>query len=222
MKKMKCDLHIHSNYSHDSGASVKDIVDTAIERGIDCIAITDHKEVKGALEAVEYAKGKSILIIPGIEVKTKSGDVLGLNIKEKIENGLSVRETIKKIKALGGIAVLPHAFSWMCGLKENVTELVGAIDGLEVLNASVFGDGNKKAFFFSQKHDLPFTCGSDAHFTNFIGKTYLEIPGQNLSAEQVIEAIKNKSGKICGRKAKTLEKIIDHVKRNLCKIGIRC
>ena len=219
---MKCDLHIHSNYSYDSGALVKDIVDTAIKRGMDCIAITDHKEVKGALEAVEYAKNKPILIIPGIEVKTKSGDVLGLNVKEKIEDGLSVRETMKKIRESGGIAVLPHAFSWLCGLRENVEGLVGGIDGLEVLNASVFGNGNKKAFFFSQKHDLPFTCGSDAHFTNFIGKAYLEIPGRNLSIEEVISAIKNKSGKICGRKAKTFEKIIDHIRRNFCKIGKRC
>ena len=218
---MKCDLHIHSNYSHDSGAKIEEIVETAIERGIDCIAITDHGKTEGASKAIEYAKGKPILIIPGIEVKTKSGDVLGLNVKTVIPNGLSVRETIERIKKSGGIAVLPHAFSILCSLKENVEKLTGAIDGIEVLNASIFGNGNKKAFFFCQKHDLAFTCGSDAHFTNFIGRTYLEIPGSNLSVEEVIEAVKNKSGKICGKKAGFFEKINDHIKRNLCKIGIK-
>lgn len=218
---MKCDLHIHSCHSYDSSSSPKEIVDTAIKRGIDCIAITDHGKIEGAFEAVEYAKGKPVLIIPGIEVKTKAGDILGLNVKTVIPNHLSPKETIKKIKEAGGIAVLPHAFSWMCGLRGKVDELVGSIDGLEVLNASIFGDGNKKAFFFVQKYDLPFTCGSDAHFTNFIGKTYLEIPGNNLSVEEVINAIKNKSGKICGGKAKTFEKIVDHIKRNLCKIGLK-
>jgi len=215
---MKIDLHVHTSYSYDSNSLPKEIVDVAIERGIDCLAITDHGEIKGALEAVEYAKGKSILIIPGIEIKSKEGDILGLNIKKVIPNGLSDIETIKKTKEAGGIVIIPHPFGWLCGFRGDFKKIVDEIDGIEVLNASIFGSGNKKALAFAQKFNLPFTAGSDAHFPSFVGKAFLEISGENLSIEEILEKIKNREGKIGGSEANFFEKIIDHSRRNFAKL----
>lgn len=196
------------------------MVEAALKKGIDCIAITDHNEVQGAVEALEYAKGKPILIIPGIEVKTKEGDILGLNVKKVISKGLSAKETIKKIKEERGMAILPHPFGFFCSFKGNPEDLLKEIDGIEVLNASIFGSGNKIALDFAKKHNLPFACGSDAHFPNLIGRVFLEIPGENLSIEEVLEKIKNRKGKIVGSEANFFEKIIDHSKRNLTKFKI--
>lgn len=231
---MKCDLHCHTSFSYDTTASPKEMIDAALKKGINCLAITDHNEIKGALEAVEYAKGKPILIIPGIEVKTKEGDILGLNVKAIIPKGLSVKETIKKIKEAGGMAILPHPFGWLCSFKGNLEDIVtefeeaiasshasakaSAIDGVEVLNASLFGEENKKALDFAKKYNLPFTVGSDAHFPNFVGRCYLEIPGENLSVEEILKAIKNKNVRIGGSKSGCFEKIIDHIKRNIAKL----
>jgi len=220
---MKADLHVHTFYSYDSTASPKEMVEAAILKGIDCLAICDHGEVKGSLEAIEAAIEKPILIIPGIEVKTKGGDILGLNVKELIPNKLSAKETIKRIKEAGGLAIIPHPFGWFCSFREDLKNLINDVDGIEALNASLFG-GNEKALVFAKKYGLPFTVGSDAHFPNFVGRAYLEIPGQNLSAEEVIERIKNKNVKIGGGEANFFEKLIDHSKRNLAKlksIGIR-
>jgi len=219
---MKADLHIHTSYSFDSNSSPKKMVDTAIENGIDCLAITDHDEIRGVLEAIEYAKEKPILIIPGIEVKTKEGDILGLNVKEIIPKKLSAKETIEKIKELGGMAVLPHPFGWFCAFKGDIKKLIADLDGIEVLNASIFGPGNKKALDFAQKYTLPFIAGSDAHFPNFVGRSFLEIPGNNLSIEEILNRIKNKNVKIGGSEANFLEKVIDHLKRNVVKLKYLC
>jgi len=215
---MKCDFHIHTHYSYDSNSSPKEIIDKAIKEGIDCLAITDHGEVKGALEAIEYAKGKPILIIPGIEVKSKKGDILGLNVKEKIPNGLSARETIRRIKEQGGFVVIPHPFGLFCKFRGNLKELIKEIDAIEILNASIFGNGNEIAKKFAKENNLPFTVGTDSHFPNFIGKCYLEIPGENLLIEEIFEKIKKREGKVVGREASFLEKVIDHLRRNIVKI----
>jgi len=215
---MNCDFHIHTGYSFDSNSSPKEIVDKAIKEGIDCLGITDHGEVKGALEAMEYAKGKPILIIPGIEVKSKEGDILGLNVKEKIPNGLSAKETIKRIKERGGFVVIPHPFGLFCKFRGNLKELIKEIDAIEILNASIFGNGNEIAKKFAKENNLPFTVGTDSHFPNFIGKCYLEIPGENLSIKEIFERIKKKEGRIVSKEVSFFEKAIDHLRRNFVKV----
>jgi predicted metal-dependent phosphoesterase TrpH len=215
---MKCDFHVHSYYSYDSDASPKEIIKSAVKKGIGCLAITDHEEVQGAVEAKKYASG-SVLIIPGIEVKSRDGDILGLNVKKKIKKGLTAKETIKRIKEQKGIAVIPHPFALFYPFKGKLEDFLGDIDAIEVLNGSVLENANKKALKFSQKHNFPFTAGSDAHFSDFVGSVYLEIPGNNLSIEQVLEAVKNKKGRLSGGKGNLFKIAISHAKRNIAKLN---
>ncbi len=219
---MKCDLHIHSRHSYDSAAKPRDIVDTAIRRGIQCIAIADHGSMRGSLEARAYAQGMSILVIPSEEVKSRQGDILALNIKETIPDKLPACETIKRIHDQEGIAIIAHPFGSLCGFEGNLEKAAGEADGVEVLNASVFW-GNGKAMAFVKRTGCAFTVGSDAHFTNFIGKVWLDLPfeyTESLTPRLVTEAIKSKIGTICGEEGSFIEKAIDHPLRNLCKIGL--
>jgi len=215
---MKCDLHVHSYYSYDSTSLPKEIIGRAIKKGIDCLAITDHDQVKGIMEAEEYAKDKSIVIIPGIEVKSREGDILGLNIREIIPSRLPALETMERIKDQGGLVVIPHPFGWMCSFKKNLRDFLSEIDAIEVFNASLFGSGNKIALEFAKKYNIPITAGSDAHFPNFIGRAYLEIPGRDLSPEDILEGIIKKRGTIGAEKINFLDKVIDHSRRNVAKI----
>ena len=64
---MKIDLHIHSTAS-DGELSAEELVDLAIEKKLGVIAITDHEVVDGCLRAMEYAKGKNIKVVSGIEI----------------------------------------------------------------------------------------------------------------------------------------------------------
>ena len=100
---MKCDLHIHSHYSYDSNSSIKEIIDTAIKKGIDCIAITDHNTCEW-IEPLRNAKDLStnptiqaLTILPGVEITTHDGvHVLAIFDENKPES-----ELVNFIRSIG-------------------------------------------------------------------------------------------------------------------------
>ncbi len=198
---MKADLHIHTSFSCDGIHSPKEIINSAIEKGIDCVCITDHNEIRGAVEAMKFSFDKNILVIPGIEILSKSGDVLAINVKKLIPDGLSLKETIKEIRKQKGIAVIPHLFDpTVLNFKGIIREVLETKpDALEILNAlSFFNFSNKKVSKFSQKKDFPFTAGSDAHRKEFVGSAYIETFEKVSSEKDLIDAIMNKKVKIGG------------------------
>lgn len=79
----KADLHIHSFGQGTGSFDVTDItntpqaiVDTAISKDLKIISITDHNQILNSITAIQYARGKDILVIPGIEVSTTQGHLL--------------------------------------------------------------------------------------------------------------------------------------------------
>src|SRR5438309_2272988 len=97
----RADLHIHTDAS-DGAGSVKEVLAAASEnKELAVIAVTDHNEISGALEAAKRAKKYQIQVIVGEEISTLSGHVLGLFISEKIERGLEIEETIRQIHSQG-------------------------------------------------------------------------------------------------------------------------
>jgi len=212
---MKIDLHIHTNFSRDGISTPKEVVDSAIGKNIDGICITDHGEIKGALEAIKYGFNKNILIIPGIEINTEYGDLLGINIKKEIADGLPFKETVKEIQKQGGLAVVPHPFCWPVGEFLGTKEDFLTADAIEIFNAHILNLSNKRAFNVSQKYKLAFTAGSDAHKAKFVGRGYLEIPKENLSEKEVLEEIKKGTGKTGGKTLNILETIENGAKTKL-------
>ena len=106
------DLHMHTDHSNDCATPVEVLLAEARARGLGAIAVTDHNEISGALEA--RAKADGIKVIVGEEVKTaEQGEVIGLFIEEKIPRGLTLQETIAEIKRQGGIVYVPHPFDRM-------------------------------------------------------------------------------------------------------------
>jgi len=218
---VKVDLHIHTNFSYDGINSPQEIVTAAISRGIDCICITDHHETRGATEALRFAFSKPILIIPGIEIRSREGDILGVNIEEKIPDGLSAIETVTRINKLGGMAVVAHPFAWPHNFKGDLRKLfkesLSFLFAIEVFNASILNFANKKALRLAKELDSPFTAGSDAHGVGFVGKAFLEIPKENLSAEEILKEIKKKNVRLRKEKVGLLEKVKWEVKRGIQK-----
>ncbi len=74
--RSKVDLHSHTNYS-DGFNSPKDLIDKARSKGIDILSITDHDNLAGIDEAVEYGKEVGVEIIAGVEI---SSDIMDREI----------------------------------------------------------------------------------------------------------------------------------------------
>jgi predicted metal-dependent phosphoesterase TrpH len=161
------DLHLHTSWSADCSVEVEDLLDHAESAGLGAIAVTDHNVFGGALEAVELARGRNLIVIPGEEVKTDGqGEVIGLFLSEEIPRGMSFADTIAAIKAQGGLVYLPHPFDRMHSIPDPATlhRNLGDVDVFEVYNARLLFEAyNDEALRFARKYNLLMGAGSDAH-----------------------------------------------------------
>ena len=167
------DLHMHTSWSHDCGVEAADLVDHAEAERLGAIAVTDHNVFGGALEAVELAQGRELVVIPGEEVKTDGqGEVIGLFLEREIPRGLSFAETVAAIREQGGLVYVPHPFDRMHTIPEPKTlhRHLADIDVFEVYNARLlFDTQNDEALRFARKYDLTMGAGSDAHVLQGVG-----------------------------------------------------
>jgi predicted metal-dependent phosphoesterase TrpH len=168
-----CDLHMHTEWSHDCSIPVPDLLEHAEAIGLGAIAITDHNRFGGASEAVELARNRDLIVIPGEEVKTDGqGEVIGLFLEEEIPRGLSFADTIAAIKAQGGLVYLPHPFDRLHAIPDPRTlhRHLADIDVFEVYNARLLRESfNDEALRFARKYDLTTAAGSDAHVLPGVG-----------------------------------------------------
>jgi len=167
------DLHMHTNWSHDCSTDVGDLLDHAEAEGLGAIAVTDHNVFGGALDAVERARGRRLIVIPGEEIKTDGqGEVIGLFLKEEIPRGLSFADTIDAIRAQGGLVYVPHPFDRMHAIPDAATlhRHLAEIDVFEVYNARLLFEAyNDEALRFARKYNLTAGAGSDAHVLPGVG-----------------------------------------------------
>ena len=176
-KFILCDLHMHTDHSPDCATPVDLLLATAKRRGLGAIAVTDHNEISGAIEARDRADG--IKVIVSEEVKTAhEGEVIGLFIEEKIPRGMSMKETIDAIHAQGGLAYVPHPFDRLHSVPdyEHLLKVVESIDILEVFNARVAVPAfNEEAARFAAKYRVVAGAGSDSHVPQGLGSVKIRM-----------------------------------------------
>ncbi len=173
------DLHMHTYWSSDCSTDVDALLDQAESVGLGAIAITDHNVFGGALEAVEKAQGRDLIVIPGEEVKTDNqGEVIGLFLQEEIPRGMTFADTVAAIREQEGLVYIPHPFDRMHAIPSPATlhHHLPEIDVLEVYNARLLFDGyNDEALRFSRKYGLLAGAGSDAHVLQGVGTGVLRM-----------------------------------------------
>ena len=138
MKSCRNEFHMHTRASHDSLMGRYALLAMCRFRHIDCVAITDHNEIKGAIKLKPWLEARGLSVIVGEEVFTSEGEIIGLWLTERIERGLTPEETVRRIKAQGGSVYVPHPYDekrYRTVLKrEALLRIAEDVDCIEVHN----------------------------------------------------------------------------------------
>jgi hypothetical protein len=173
------DLHMHTDHSPDCATPVEVLLATARAQGLGSIAVTDHNEISGALEARAQGPEAGVKVIVGEEVKTADqGEVIGLFIEQKIPRGLSLQETVSEIKRQGGLVYVPHPFDRMHSVPdyEHMLTILDDVDAIEVFNPRVaIGAFNDEAARFAAKYRIVAGAGSDSHVAQGLGSVRIRM-----------------------------------------------
>jgi len=171
------DLHMHTSYSSDCQTTPAELLAACQDSGIEAIAVTDHNCIDGALEVSRLAP-PDMHVIVGEEVKTTGGEIIGLYINEEIPKGLSLEETIARIKAQGGLVYVPHPFDPLHKTPsyEVLARNAADIDIIEVYNPRItFTSFNDRARRLARKYDIPGAAGSDCHVPEGVGTAMISL-----------------------------------------------
>ncbi len=192
------DLHMHTSFSSDCATTPEEMLRACQECGLETIAITDHNTIAGAIEVGRLAP-PHMHVIAGEEIKTTAGEIIGLFLKEEIPRGLSIEETIQRIKQQGGLVYVPHPFDplHLTPTYELLARNAADIDIIEVYNPRItFSAFNEKAKRLALKYDIPAGAGSDCHVPQGVGTAMLSLrkfrtPQQLLSSLRSADIIRS-------------------------------
>lgn len=166
--KLLADLHVHSRASVDGRSSVEDLIQTAKARGLAAITVSDHDLCTPLPERPD------VLLIPGVEITSANGHILGLFLERPIDFDVLGRypapeKAIAAIHNCGGLAVLAHPFAPVKLSEEAISKL--PFDAIETANARAMlkPGANEKARQLAAGLHLPGTGGSDAHCAKELG-----------------------------------------------------
>jgi predicted metal-dependent phosphoesterase TrpH len=184
MPLLKLDLHVHTVRSYDGHTRIQDLPKIIKAKRLDGLAVTEH-------DRFDPPEFDDVLILPGIEVSSRDGHVIGLGVHEAIPARLPADETIQRIHQQGGIAIIPHPYDPVCECVK-LARLNNRPDAVETLNADAlsFHVSNWLARRDAEKFNLPQVGGSDSHIPESIGDAYTMVDAQSHGLEEALEAIR--------------------------------
>ena len=191
---MKFELHCHTTHSRGSKiptealTTPRDVFRVLKKKGFSGAAITDHDTTTGWKDARSEARRLKMVFIPGLEVSTSSGHVIGLGVTGKIAKGLPVEDTVERIHAQGGLAVAPHPFDLR---SEGVGIDFMKCDAAEIFNSlNMSRIDNWRAKRKIKNTNVTPVGGSDAHTPSMLGMTanIMEAHDLDTALEQIRKA----------------------------------
>ncbi len=222
----KADLHVHTSNSHDGILDYDEIVSEYYTRGYRLIAITDHDKL--TIKSVQ--KYMDMTVIPGEEITSENGThIIGLYLKEEIPSGLPEIDIVQRIKAQGGLVVIPHPLRNGSGLlkvvigKSNLTDIIQKADFIETISYKEYLNDiteqtvvREIANHIPQNRTVKFIASSDAHTKFQLGKcaTFFEGQGFETPDELLQKQVVSKNCSV-NSVSKVLSKLLKRVYRTL-------
>ena len=122
--KLLADLHVHSRASADGRSSVEALIEAARARSLAAITVSDHDL------CTPLPDSPDVLLIPGVEITSANGHILGLFLDRPIDFAALGRypapeKAIEAIHACGGLAVLAHPFAPVKLSEDQISKLPG-------------------------------------------------------------------------------------------------
>lgn len=192
-RTFKIDLHVHTRYSGDNDADPEEVVERAIERGLDGIAVTEHSsfEASEPVERLAEKYGKTLLILRGVEFSALEGHCLifGANTDRLGIARAPLAEVVRIVAAAGGVLVPSHPYRGGNSVGDLVRTLRG-IAAIEGYNGVNMHGMNEKAIEAARERNLPFTGGSDAHEPREVGSCYTEF-GDRVTPERFPDLLRS-------------------------------
>jgi predicted metal-dependent phosphoesterase TrpH len=184
------DLHIHTSYSWDGTSTISAIFQSAKDRKLDIVAITDHDTIAGHDEAMKLAAQYHLKVIPGVEISTAEGHLLAYFIHQEIPPYLSLIRTIEWVGEQGGICVAAHpAARFVHSISEKslcvaagIPDFKDILVGVETINSGLlFQQSNQLATQFSKQYQLSPLGNSDSHIYWTVGDAVTSFSGESIS-----------------------------------------
>ena len=105
---LRCAIHVHSKFSHDSSGRIEDIASAARKNGIDAVFLTDHSNRRSFNESPRGFSG-GVFFVRGEEVNVEGGSVLALGTSARIGDGNKpAQQVVDEIVAQGGVGCVSH------------------------------------------------------------------------------------------------------------------
>jgi len=204
--RLKCDFHIHTSEDprHQLSYSAKDLIERAAQLGYDAISITNHNTVTYSSELAEFAAGKGVLLIPGVEATVMGKHVLIYGVDQMAENwGKLTFFDLKRIKAKGAFVIAPHPFypNYNClgGFLKRFPRLFDAVEYSHLYIKKV--NFNLRAQRFARNNGMSLIGLSDAHSLKQLDFTFTLIDAPKDPAS-IFQAIRDGRTTIVTRPAK--------------------
>jgi len=208
---LKVELHTHIDIDPVDKPmikySAKQLVDLAIGKKFDVLAITCHNLVYQNDRLKEYAMDKGLLLIYGIERDIEGRHVLIYGIMQEEADGIKTFSDLKRLKEEKAkikeniFVIAPHPFYWggTC-LGDRIIKHLDLFDAWEFANfhTKIYNKPNQKVLRFAKQHNKPVVGNSDLHHVYYFNRTYSLIDTDK-NEKAVFEAIRNNKVKIVSK-----------------------